>query len=380
MTLLLLAPLGLAALAALIVPLLIHLRRRTQEVPVDFAALRWLDALPRPRSKLRFDELLLLAVRLLLIALLALLLARPALLGSEGAEPRILAAPGVDPAAARAIAGPDADLRWIAPGFPALASTAPPARAQVSSLIRQFDAELPPGAPLTILVPPVLEGVDAEPLRLTRRVTWRVVEGGKLASDPSRAQSLALAVRHAPGGEGPVHYFRAAAAAWSDTPRFEVETGGALPPRNSVLVWLAPGRVPQTVTGWVSKGGTALLGEAAEVAMPAATTGLWRDQTGNTLVEGGPLGAGRLLRFTRPLEPAAMPDLLAPDFAARLRDLVTPPAPPPARVTSAAFAPTAGALPYPLPPRELSTWLGVLIALVFVAERLLATRSRRFAA
>ena len=63
MTPLLLAPLGLAALAALIVPILIHLRRRTEEVPVDFAALRWLDALPRPRSKLRFDELLLLAVR-----------------------------------------------------------------------------------------------------------------------------------------------------------------------------------------------------------------------------------------------------------------------------------------------------------------------------
>lgn len=380
MTPLLLAPLGLAALAALIVPLLIHLRRRTEEVPIDFAALRWLDALPRPRSELRFDELLLLAVRLLLIALLALLLARPAVLGSEGKKPRLIAAPGVDPAAARAIAGPDADLRWIAPGFPAQKGTTPLAGAQVSSLIRQFDAELPPGAPLTILVPPVLDGVDAEPLRLTRRVTWRAVEGGKLASDRSRAQSLALAVRHAPGGEGPVRYFRAAAAAWSDTPRFEVETGGSLPPRDSVLVWLAPGRVPQAVTDWVSKGGTALLGKTAEVAMPAATTGLWRDQTGNTLVEGGSLGAGRLLRFTQTLEPAAMPGLLAPDFAARLRDLVTPPAPPPARVTSAAFAPTAGARPYPLPPRELSTWLAVLIALVFLAERLLATRSRRFAA
>ena len=75
-----------------------------------------------------------------------------------------------------------------------------------------------------------------------------------------------------------------------------------------------------------------------------------------------------------------MPELLAPDLAARLRELVTPPAPPPARVTSAAFAPTAGVSPYPLPPGELSTWLGVLIALVFLAERLLATRSRRFAA
>ena len=78
MTPLLLAPLGLAALAALIGPLLIHLRRRTEEVPVDFAALRWLDPRPRPRQRLQFDEWPLLALRLLLVALLALLLARPA--------------------------------------------------------------------------------------------------------------------------------------------------------------------------------------------------------------------------------------------------------------------------------------------------------------
>lgn len=380
MTPLLLAPLGLAALAALIVPLVIHLHRRTEEVPVDFAALRWLDALPRPRSKLRFDELLLLALRLLLIVLLALLLARPAVLGWDGDAPRFLAAPGVNPAAARAAAGPDADLRWAAPGFPSIDGAAQPAGGQVSSLIRQFDAELPPGAPLTILVPPVLDGVDAEPLRLTRKVTWRVVEGRKQASDRAPPANPAIAVRHAAGGEALIRYFRAAAAAWSDTPRFEASADSTLPPRETVLVWLAPGRVPQAVTNWVSKGGTALLGEAAEVAMPATTTALWRDHIGKTLVEGAPLGAGRLMRFTRPLEPAAIPELLAPEFAARLRDLVSPPSPLPGRVTATAFVPTKGATPYPLPPRELSAWFGVLIALVFLAERLIATRARRFAA
>ena len=118
MTLLLLAPLGLAALAALVVPLLIHLRRRTEEVPVDFAALRWLEARPRPRRKPQLDELLLLGLRLLLVALLALLLARPAVLGWEDDGARVLVAPGVDAAAAREAAGPEAELRWIAPGFP----------------------------------------------------------------------------------------------------------------------------------------------------------------------------------------------------------------------------------------------------------------------
>lgn len=380
MTPLLLAPLGLAALAALIVPLLIHLRRRTEEVPVDFAALRWLDALPRPRRKLRFDELLLLALRMLLTALLALLLARPAVLGWQDGGAPVLVAPGVEPAAAREIAGPETDLRWIAPRFPSLEGTKPPPRTQVSSLIRQFDAELPPGTPLIILVPPVLSGVDAEPLRLTRPVKWRIVEANDGGDAPELVASPVLAVRHAAGEAGPVRYFRAAAQAWRDEPRFDASTGTELPPRSAVLVWLAPGPVPQDVIDWVSGGGIALLSDAAQVALPDASAALWRDQMGNTLVEGGPLGAGHLLRFTRPLTPSAMPALLEADFASRLRDLITPVAPPPARVVSTAFAPKTGVEPFPLPPRDVSSWLGVLIALVFLAERLLATRRRRFAA
>ena len=379
MTPLLLAPLGLAALAALIVPLLIHLRRRTEEVPVDFAALRWLDPRPKPRRKLRFDELVLLALRLLLVALLALLLAQPALLGGEDTRPRILVVPGVDPAAARDAAGPDADIRWIAPGFPALEWAGPTEPAQTSSLIRELDSELPPGVPLTIVVPPVLGGVDAAPLRLTRRVKWQIVEGAAPTAPRAPPTSPTLAVRHAAGPEGPVRYLRAAAQAWSEQPRFTASTGSDLPPRDHVLVWLSPGRVPPKVTDWVSAGGTALLGDAAQVAMPDTTTALWRDAFGNTLVEAAPLGAGRLLRFTQALEPAAMPELVSGEFPARLRGLITPPAPPPARVAAAAFAPRAGVPPFPLAPRELSSWLGVLIALIFLAERLLAMRPKRFA-
>lgn len=379
MTPLLLAPLGLAALAALIVPLVIHIRRRTEEVPVDFAALRWLDAKPRPRSRLRFDEWLLLALRLLILACLALLLARPAVLGWEGDGPRVLAASGVSAEAARKAAGPDADLRWIAPGFPEVNEGGPPAGASVSSLIRQFDAELPPEAALTILVPPVLDGVDAEPLRLTRKVTWRVVEGAAPTLAPAASAAPALAVRHTAGQSGVVRFFRAASAAWSDSSKFSASTGSDLPPRGTVLIWLTPGRVPSSVADWVSAGGTALLGSAAEVAMPAATAPLWRDETGGTLVEGGLLGKGRIMRFTRPLEPAAIPDLLSGSFPATLRDLVTPPAPPPARVVASASTPKSGVAPFPLPPHELSAWLGVIIAALFLAERLIATRRRRFA-
>jgi hypothetical protein len=377
---LLLAPLGLAALAALVVPLLVHLRRRTEDVPVDFAALRWLDPHPRPRRRLRFDEWLLLVLRLLLVALLAVLLARPAVLGWDDEAPRVLAVPGIDPAAARAAAGPEAELRWIAPGFPLVGEGAPSPPAGVSSLIRQFDAELPQGAPLTILVPPVLAGVDAAPLRLTRTATWRIVDGGETAAKPAAPPSPALAVRHAQGQAAALRYFRAAAAAWSDAPRFEAGPAGALPPRKSVLVWLVPGPVPASVSDWVSAGGTALLANSAEIAMPAVSEALWRDDTGAVLVEGGALGEGRLMRFTRPLVPAVMPALVDAAFPARLRELVSPPAPPPARVRAEAFAPAAGTAPFALPPRDMSGWLAVLIAFVFLAERVLATRRRRPAA
>lgn len=380
MTPLLLTPIGLAALAALLVPLLIHLQRRTEETPVDFAALRWLDALPRPRRKIRFNELLLLALRMLLIALLALLLARPAMLEMDDKGERFLVAPSVQPAAARARAGPDADLRWIAPGFPALDEATPVAPTSVSSLIRQYDAELAPGTQLTILVPPVLAGVDAEPLRLTRPVRWQTVAATNAAADPPSVPGPALSVRYEAGRDGPVRYFRAAASAWRDDVQFDASAGAALPPSDRVLVWLSPGSVPAQVTDWVSRGGTALLAESANVAMPDPTTALWRSTSGDTLVEGGPLGSGRLLRFTRPLTPAAMPELLDAGFAARLRDLVTPPAPPPARVASSVFAPKAGIAPYPLPPRDLSSWLGLLIALTFLAERLLATSRQRVGA
>ena len=56
-------PAGFAALATLLLPLLIHLARRDQQAPLDFAALRWLRNDPRPRRRLRFDERLLLVLR-----------------------------------------------------------------------------------------------------------------------------------------------------------------------------------------------------------------------------------------------------------------------------------------------------------------------------
>ena len=75
----LLAPVGLAALAACALPILIHLVRRLQLERTEFAALRWIGAESPPRRRIRFERPWLLLVRLLLLVALALLLARPVL-------------------------------------------------------------------------------------------------------------------------------------------------------------------------------------------------------------------------------------------------------------------------------------------------------------
>jgi len=171
----LLYPLGLLALAAWLVPLLIHLARRHQYAPLDFAALRWLRARIRPRQKIRFDEWPLLLVRLLLLAALALLLARP-LLHDAAADthPVTVVAPGLDGTALR---GRDAtgDWRWLAPGFPALADAVPASPSPLASLLRELDQTLPAGAPLTVYIPDPMPGLDGERPRLSRVVTWRPV-------------------------------------------------------------------------------------------------------------------------------------------------------------------------------------------------------------
>src|SRR5690606_13386264 len=142
MSLLWLFPAGLFALAALLLPLLIHLARRDQQQLIDFAALRWLSAKPRPRRRIRFDEWPLLLVRLLLLTLLAMLLARPALNGVIDATPRVAVLPGLDLAKARAaVDAPQADWLWLAADFPRIDgdTAAPSINQPIASLLRELD-------------------------------------------------------------------------------------------------------------------------------------------------------------------------------------------------------------------------------------------------
>jgi hypothetical protein len=401
MTLSLLLPIGLAALAALLLPLLIHLARRSEQRLVSFAALRWLQAKPQPRRKRRFEEHLLMVLRLLLLAALALLLAEPVLLGKPDRRPWILVAPGVDATAARrACDTRAAQWHWLAPGFPALDAKAanPPiaaasAPATFASLLREADAKLPAGAPLTVLVPAVLDGADAEQPMLSRRVDWRVMPAStapvQVATGKAAVQRLM--VRYAPERSPSLRYLRAAGAAWQAAapaaPRTDPASASASPvsiaPATQALdggtrhlVWLVPGALPPAVRDWISAGGDALLDARTAVPELADAAVVWRDGSG-PLARGTRLGRGRVMRLERDLLPAQMPGLLEPDFPAQLQHLFATPPPAPARVDASAYAPRTGASPYPETPRPLAPWLAALIAALFLVERWLANGPRR---
>lgn len=371
----LLLPAALAALLALAIPLAIHLARRSEAQPTDFAALQWLRQKPRPRSRLRFDEWLLLAARLLLLALVALWLARPVLPGSADRTPVVAVLPDLPATPAEG-----ARSIWLAPGFPIASTPAPAATTSVFSLIRQLDAELAPSVPLRIVVPAVLQGADAERPRLSRRVDWQVVPGAMATRAPARAAPPSLSLRQPPGPDRGLRYLRAAAAAWTppgQPPSFDTAAPDAPLPRNpQVLAWLAPGPLPAAVRAWIEAGGTALVthdGEAAD----AADSVVWRDEIGAAVATARPLGKGRLLRFVRPLDAGALPILLDADFPRQLAALLGDAPPLPSRVAARDVRPVTGAPAWPQPARDLQPWLALLVAALFIVERWLATRRSR---
>lgn len=396
MNLALLLPAGLTALAALLLPLLIHLVRRSEQRLTDFAALRWLSPKPQPRRKHRFDERLLLLLRLLLLAALAVLLARPVLYGQPDTTPWIVAAPGVAADTLRDAEGAaHAQRRWLAPGFPGIEEAAPTGGQPIASLLRELDATLPAGAPLTVLVPAVIAGADAQRPKLGREIDWRIVPAPQApAATPAATRTVPeVAVRHAPQRAPALRYLRAAGVAWrasasadpdgtttATSPVAIAEASQPLDAQARNLVWLVPGPLPEHVRDWISAGGHALLDARSETPELADATPLWRDADGEALVRGTALGRGRIMQFTRELSPNAMPQLLEADFPEHLRALFTDAAPAPSRVAASAYAPTTGAPPWPESPRPLSPWLIVLIAVLFLVERWLAAGPRRGAA
>lgn len=382
----LLAPLGLAALAALALPILIHLIRRIELRRTDFAALRWISERARPRRRIRIERPWLLLLRLALLASLALLLARPVMTElAAPTQPWVVVAPGVDRAAAHAattVSG--ADWHWLAPGFPTLENAPSSTKIPIASLLRQLDADLPAATALSVVVPEQLAGLDGERLRLAHAIDWRIVPGHMAVSEAASTDvPIRFAVRYTPETEPALTFLRAAVAAWNtrEPGRYELDAQPVATPiadDTRWLAWLAP-QLSAQASAWVEQGGVALV---VNQSSPDAQT-LWGDAAGNVLARQQPAGRGRLLALPGALDPATLPILLDADFPDRLRSALQGPPPAPTLAHAAAVHPlrdttlaTSSAHSRDSA-RPLDPWLALLIALLFLIERIVATRSRK---
>ena len=237
----LLLPSALLALLALALPLLIHLQRRRETPPPRlFAALAYIDPQARPKQRVRLRDLLLLLLRLLLLAVLAFALAQPLLHGRTGA-PWVLLWPGLDVAQVGAV-DEDAELRWLAPGFPRVDAAPAPVAEQPFSLLRQLAFERPLEQAIELRVPRQIEGWDGVPLPLGRAIEWTVLPVESPAA-PIEAGALRVAVQVMDEVENEQRQALAALRAYFEglaeaTPLQLVEAGEALPADGVDALWV----------------------------------------------------------------------------------------------------------------------------------------------
>lgn len=372
-------PLGFAALAALLVPLLLHLDRRRALRTLPFAAMRWLGDRHRPRRTWRLSEWLLLMLRLLLVACLALWLAQPLLRGWVAGERWLAVVPGVAASEIAAAAAEADRIVWLAPGFPAQDQPQPPAVGAIASLLRELDARLAADEGLRVLVPAELSGLDAAAIELSHRVDWRVVAGSQVLPDTVAASPRrhVLALRYADDADAAVPFLRAAVAAWGRSASFAVEfdegpQDRALPARADALIWLGDAPTPAALA--LAEDGATLL------RIPSHASGSAPATSADAQVVWPPsarrLGRGRQLQLDTPLDPQTLPELHSAGFPGMLHRVLFGDVPPPSRAHAGDVRPghaDASFLPREVP---LRPWLGWIVAALFLLERVLANGPR----
>ncbi|MBK8003639.1 MAG: BatA domain-containing protein [Gemmatimonadetes bacterium] len=406
----LLAPLWLAGLVALGLPLLLHLWSRRPARVLRVGTTRHLTGLPPVRRLApRLTEPWLLLLRLAVVTALVLALAEPLLRRppAAGGAPIVLVAPAAmaDSLALRggpagdALRQAGAEARLLAGGFPPLGSssgaddTIPP-----WDRLAEADRRLPAGRPFIVIAAARPEELGARRPLLGRAVTWI----DPRADSPSwaieaawaRQDSLVLRLVHAAGRAGERRLRTVPGAAGThplgDGPAVEVRREDPSPPRVRLLgagvdgAWVTAAAPPPLAVGLAGfdrvstarlRAAATVLGEASgrpvELTTPEhAELVLAADSAG--------AGPGRLLVPAAWLPLATLPDSLLGAWplptalrpAADLRRV--PPAqamPDTATARPAAFR--AASLRLPL------LWLALLLLLL---ERVLAARPARGAA
>ncbi len=303
----LLSPAGLWALAALALPVAIHLWRRPPRT-VRLGSLRFLETLPRRLHDLRWRERALLAARLGLLALLALLVAGPRWQARPPRGPQhwVLLDPTALPAEG-SLKRAGSETRWLAPGFPTTSGT-PPVQAapDLWSLLREADAELPAGSVLTVFSPGRLAALrGTRPAWRHCRVEWVQTPGTPPVNTPGHDHAPLPPVRvgifHDPERAADARFVEAAlrAAAQISGRAVEIQDGADIrnPPSGQWLVWLSAKPVP---AGWTDHG--------ANVLRETATANDENPTPGWIVVTPGGTGASAFLDPVRLWKRTVAPD------------------------------------------------------------------------
>lgn len=370
MSLALLWPAALLGGLALLLPLLLHRLPRHRGRHRSFAALRFIGRHSAPRRDAQISEWPLLLLRVMLLSTLVLWLALPQWRDWPGRGLQWQAVwPGVSPAAVAEAAPSDRSV-WLAPGFPPTADgPAPGAAAPSASLLRELASTLPRDDRLRVLVPTTVDGMDGRALTLGRAVDWQVVAADSPRASAAR-QRARLAVRVEDQAESG-RWLDAALDAWQADPALatDIERGPAeqaVPATADALLWIGDHPTPLwqgAARPWLQVPTT--VSADARTVEPDPLSGLpWLAQP------------GRGARLPAPLRPAAMPAVLDADFPQRLHHLVFHREPAPSVADAASLVPVVNPLlldPRPLP---LDAWLALIAALLFLAERWLASGRR----
>lgn len=282
----LLTPLWLAGLAALAVPLVLHLWNRRPTTVVRIGSLRGLAGPPGPRSLgARLEDLPLLALRMAILASVAVGLAglavQRATVEADSAtvllvDPEVLAdslAVYLDPVVDR-LRRSGVPVHLLAAGFPALdvgGSDTLPRRHPASdwALLGQLDDTLPPGSQVTVVTrmeAGSFGGMRPSLLSHYRFVRTRSADSAALTNQAASAGAPDTLTVEVVVGAGYAADSRAISAAWGAA----IEAHVGAPPRivtvhpdsltaasdARILIWLADGPVPATLTDEVVSGAT----------------------------------------------------------------------------------------------------------------------------
>ena len=327
-------PLWLLGLAAVGLPVALHLRGERPGRVVRVGSVRWLEGAPAawaPATRLTRIPLLLL--RCSVVATLALALARPYASGAPGhsAGAWVLVAPEVArhplPDSLRRL-GP---ARLLAAGLPPLDETtpAPPMfPTDIWSLLREADAAAPAGIRLVLVAPATLRLLHGARPELRHEVQWHAVAGD--STMPGAREALgAVTILAGTGRDQDARYLAAAFRA-AATARREDATIAALPAADSArgvvtpwIAWLGPLPVPAALERRLREGAR-LLTDGDTSAVAEGDRVVWRGADGGPLLVAHARGRGVHYRLRGRFHPSALPAVLRPEFAEWIDTLWAP--------------------------------------------------------